>query len=155
MEITFPRHSVKGKAPKPIEYYINENNCWIYTSHRQSHNGYPEMCINTKRARMSHYIYRRFRGKIPENHIIMHVCDSPTCINPNHLKAGTILENIQDKVDKGRQARGEKQRLAKLTEGQILAIRADTRSLRLIAKDYNIDYTHVSAIKRRKVWKHI
>lgn len=85
----------------------------------------------------------------------MHVCDSPTCINPNHLKAGTILENIQDKVDKGRQARGEKQRLAKLTEGQILAIRADTRSLRLIAKDYNIDYTHVSAIKRRKVWKHI
>lgn len=39
--------------------------------------------------------------------IIMHLCDNPICINPNHLKKGSHNDNVQDRVNKGRSATGK------------------------------------------------
>jgi hypothetical protein len=155
MKITFPKHSKMGRKPKPIEYYINDNDCWICTSHSRSHNGYPYMSLKGKNVRISHYIYKRFKGEIPENHIVMHACDNSACVNPDHLKTGTVDDNIQDKVNKGRQAKGSGNGRAKLTGEQVIAIRKDPRSLRITAREYGVDYTVISNIRRRKTWKHI
>ncbi len=45
--------------------------------------------------------------------------------------------------------------MSKLTESQVLAIRADGRSRRVIAAEYGISVTYVNQIKRRDSWRHI
>lgn len=46
--------------------------------------------------------YRLFNGLIPEGHAVMHSCDNPPCVNPNHLSTGTQADNRRDCASKGR-----------------------------------------------------
>ena len=62
-------------------------------------------------------------GPISEGLCVLHRCDNPGCCNPNHLFVGTQRRNIEDRDSKGRQARGEKQHLAKLTWLDVCLIR--------------------------------
>jgi hypothetical protein len=46
--------------------------------------------------------YKLFNGAIPPGMNVMHTCDEPTCVNPEHLKLGYQLENMADKIRKDR-----------------------------------------------------
>lgn len=50
-------------------------------------------------------VWTEINGTIPDDMVICHTCDNPPCINPSHLFLGTVQDNIDDKVAKGR-ARG-------------------------------------------------
>lgn len=67
------------------------------------------------------------------------------------------MDNINDMVSKGRQARsfGESNGKAKLTEDQVIGIRQDTRTHRVIAQDYGISSVQVGNIKSHKSWGHL
>ena len=80
------------------------------------------------------------------------VCGNRNCVNPTHLREGTNVENCADKVADGTLTRGTHNASCKLTEDQVLAIRADTRSDKLIANDYNVARQTVNGIKLRKLW---
>ncbi len=86
-----------------------------------------------------------------------HRCDMTWCINSNHLFRGTHKQNFEDAARKGRLARqtGELSGMSKLIAKQVIEIRADLRSHRMIASDYGISNRHVSAIKRYEVWRHL
>jgi hypothetical protein len=85
----------------------------------------------------------------------LHTCDNRPCFNPHHLYEGTAKRNSRDMVERGRSTTGEKQPNAKLTDDQVRAIRADTRSQRAIAAEYKITQPAVSMIKARKRWAHV
>lgn len=85
----------------------------------------------------------------------LHSCDNPPCCNPGHLRLGDNMQNRQDSVDRGRQARGERHGHSKLTEAQVLAIRSDSRKTEVIAKEYGVHPNHVLSIKRRARWQHL
>jgi hypothetical protein len=71
---------------------------------------------------------------------------------------GTRKDNVEDMVSKGRQAKGEKQGNHKLTEQDVIIIRGLLslgHTLRSIAENFGVDFTNISAIKRRKTWKHL
>ena len=93
------------------------------------------------------------RGYLPP--VVRHTCDVPACMEPAHLLAGTQLDNVQDRNERGRTSRGEKHATAKLTEQQARAVLADPRTTAKIAADYGIGSAQVVRIKRGTRWAHL
>jgi len=148
----------KSKNVKPIEYEIDKNNCWICVSHaKQKQRGnYPIITRYNKNYRLSRWILECELGeKVPEGMFVLHSCDNPECINPEHLSIGTPKENTQDMIKKGRKPIGESVKNSKLKEDQVLEIRKDSRSLKQIAKSYGVSKKTILLIKQRRTWKHI
>ena len=145
-----------SNKPRPFEdRYIPEpmSGCFLWLDALTS-NGYGHMAGGERAHRHSWKIHR---GEIPLGMCVLHKCDTPTCVNPDHLFLGTHAENMADMARKRRQKdlSGEKNGNAKLTEAEVRAIRIDTRSYKLIAQEYGIVKTTVSNIKRRDHWRHV
>ncbi|MDD9312672.1 HNH endonuclease [Cytobacillus firmus] len=147
----------KSNRAKPIKYMINENGCWNCVSHAlDNQKKYPVVTRNGRYWRMSRYVFTISKGVIPEGMFILHSCDNPQCINPNHLSMGTPKENSLDMVSKGRQAKGVKNGGGvKLDEDKVRAIREDNRSLQSIADDYGISKKLVINVKKMRNWRHV
>lgn len=87
---------------------IASENCWIWTA-ATDRDGYgkfqypgPDGQVHERAHR---WAYEHFVGPIPDGHVVMHRCDTPSCVNPNHLDVGTPIENNDDKIAKGRQTK--------------------------------------------------
>lgn len=117
--------------------------------------GYGRMTVN-KQARGAHRrSYELHKGPIPDGKCVLHTCDVRDCVRPDHLFLGSYADNHHDMIAKGRNQRGEKHAKAKVTEADVMAIRADTRLLREIASDYGIHLSVAWNIKNRVTWKHV
>ena len=138
---------------KPIEYEIDNNGCWICTSHALR-KGYPKVKRWKKEISVHRYILQIASDSYHPNMDACHTCDNRLCINPDHLWWGTRGENLRDMYVKHRDGvTGEKHPNSKLKVVDVLAIRADERSQSKIAVDYGIAQSHVSRIKRRAAWR--
>jgi hypothetical protein len=87
--------------------------------------------------------------------VVCHKCDVRSCVNPDHLFLGTSQDNYADAAAKGRNTRGTKHGCARLTEEQVIAIRASSETQVDIARRYGVRQAHVSRILLRQSWKHI
>lgn len=95
----------KNKIPsfaKFLEYHeIDETTgCWNWIK-SVSNKGYG--WFRQDGHELAHrWAYATFRGPIPAGLFVLHSCDNPKCVNPNHLFLGTNRDNIRDMVAKGR-----------------------------------------------------
>ncbi len=81
--------------------------CWLWKA-GQTVNGYGKYSPSRLKTVMAHrFSYEMAFGEIPDGKLVCHHCDTPLCVNPEHLFVGTSADNMQDKVSKGRQAKGE------------------------------------------------
>ena len=96
--------------------------------------------------------------------VVMHVCDNPSCVNPEHLRLGTQKDNMDDMMKKGRgrhginpMAKGETHGRAKLTSDDVFKIREAVKfkSQREVAKMFGVSKTQVWRIASRKKWAHL
>lgn len=88
--------------------------------------------------------------------MVCHSCDNPSCCNPEHLFLGTALDNKTDCVSKGRHVKGRSVYWkAKLTEADVIAIRADRGTSYDVAEQYGVSAVNVQKIRKRNTWKHI
>jgi len=92
---------------------------------------------------------------------VLHKCDNPCCVNPDHLYLGTHQDNMNDRTKRNRTNRiapkGSKCGASKLTEKDIKSIRimACAFNQSQIADTYNVSQTTIHYILTRKTWKHI
>jgi hypothetical protein len=90
--------------------------------------------------------------------VLMHSCDRPGCVNPEHLAEGTPKQNSADMTSKSRQAKGTRHWKNKLTESQVLEIRRAFDSgepIGAIGERFDTNEGNVWFIGHRKTWKHL
>lgn len=134
--------------------------CWRWLGFKDQA-GYGRIGLATDKGKRSIQAQRAswavYRGPIPQGAHVLHRCDNPECTNPEHLFLGSNLDNIRDRIAKGRSRsgdqRGEHNGNAKLTVEQVAAIRADARASSAIAVDYGMSRTMIKYIKAGAFWK--
>tara|TARA_R100000655_G_C2846596_1_gene168718 strand:+ start:49 stop:462 length:414 start_codon:yes stop_codon:yes gene_type:complete len=100
-------------------------------------------------------IYAEVNGPVPIGVVVCHKCDNRKCVNTDHLFLGSHNDNMADMVAKNRQAKGSQDGNSKLTEDQVIKIRADKRRALIIAKEYGVVKSTIYRIKNKDGWKHI
>jgi hypothetical protein len=80
--------------------------CDLWTRAR-NREGYGEVWHDGRLYRAHRLAWELSNGPIPEGLLVLHKCDTPACVNVEHLFIGTHTDNMADRKRKGRQARGE------------------------------------------------
>lgn len=131
------------------------NGCIEWTA-RRSPQGYGHVQLSKPRrtVRAHRWSWEIHNGAIPDGMMVLHRCDNPPCVNPEHLFIGTGSDNIRDRHNK-RIARGEAVPNATLTPEQVRVIKARLRdgdSTYAIARDYGMVHNAIWQIKSGKTW---
>lgn len=144
-----------------FKYYMPgnppEQGCWDWTS-RTNHNGYGVFGYGPKSS--EHFAHRTsyliYHGEIPaDKPFILHSCDRPICVHPNHLRAGSRNDNIQDAIDRERVCRGKNRPEARLTEEDVKMIRSSSLTQCELADMLGVRNSTISAVQRGVTWKHL
>ena len=159
--------------------------CWVWRCGRVT-TGYGLFKVGGHPG--TTYLAHRFAwenvcGQIPNGLFVLHACDNPSCVRPDHLFLGTHADNSADMVRKGRQAkisrpapwaagrnhwssrqpnsvlRGSVNPASKLTEQDVMTIRsiytAGDTSQQMLADRYGVSQVAISLVVRREKWKHV
>jgi hypothetical protein len=138
------------------------NECWEWTGAKRS-DGYGTFSMG-KRSQfmMAHrYSWMLANGRdIPDGLLVLHNCDNPTCVNPNHLRVGTDADNVRDMWDRNRARTGvlpgELNGMSKLTWDKVREIRTKySRKLNTyrLSEEYGVSEVMIAKIIRGDNWK--
>lgn len=145
---------------------VTASGCWEWQGCKQG-NGYGRIRILGRTEYIHLAAFLLENGYLPASLDVCHSCDNRICCNPSHLFEGTRKQNMEDAVSKGRQAKGkilsdgrqgEKSYLGKLTDAEVLeirALRASGMANNQICKFFNCTKENISKIVTRKSWRHI
>lgn len=138
-----------------------ESCCWEWTGFIWK-SGYGCFSVTHRISHRAHRVsYEMTNGAIPQDAVIMHRCDNPSCVRPDHLVQGSSKDNTQDMLKKGRHTspKGEDHGNALLSEELVLRIRAlhATRTLTLakLAEQCGVSKAAASKVVYRQTWRHI
>ena len=139
--------------------------CWLWTGAQRK--GYGYMKVNGKNKQATHVAWELFVGPIPKRDdyfgtCVLHKCDNPPCVNPDHLCLGSHQDNMRDRSQKGHDFGGATQVgagnfNAKLSEKDVLEIKKllVKHTQAHVAREYGISSAHIHRIKTGKRWGHV
>lgn len=130
--------------------------CWLWMAAR-NYQGYGQFKVAGHQVQ-AHRVALRLSGvAVGDDDKVLHRCDTPPCVNPDHLWIGTCAANAADMVAKGRQAKGERNAKAKLTQDEVNEIRtrysegAITQAA--LSREYEVSDVMISYIVHGKNWR--
>jgi hypothetical protein len=138
--------------------------CWLWDAFTRE-DGYGQFRFNGRTQSAHRVAWQLYNGPLSRGAsgsgvCVLHRCDNPACVNPEHLFIGSNADNVQDMVNKGRnqRCRGADASRSKLIDADVIAIRHFVKSgvpQNKIAIMFNVDNSTISDIKRRKSWSHL
>lgn len=140
---------------------MKKNTCWIWQG---GHNGirenYGRFRLKDRTVFAHRYAWELIHGFIPDGMCVLHKCDNPPCVNPDHLFLGTRADNNADKEIKGRAAstKGVLNGRSILTENDVCKIRKLLKleiSIKEIACQMHVAWNTIYDIATGRRWSHI
>ena len=140
--------------------------CWLWQA-TLNENGYGVFYFQGRTGLAHRAAWAMLRGPIPSGLVVLHGCDTPSCVNPDHLRLGTVLDNIRDMDAKGRRVnvgvpptplRGEANPNARLTLSQVRDIRALFRlgsSKRSLSMRFGVSRPVIAGIIEGRSWREL
>jgi hypothetical protein len=129
--------------------------CWLWTG-SVTRDGYGKMwwrhpVVGDRNREVAHRIaYYLTYGWLPE--CVMHMCDEPSCVRPEHLRAGTMAENMQDAKLKGRLWSGPRPRFTRDQVAQIRQRAANGVPETQLVREYGVHLTTISHVVLGKTY---
>lgn len=134
------------------------DSCWVWTA-GTGRGGYGIISINAYPVKAHRFSWLLHKGEIPNGLGVLHTCDNPRCVKPDHLFLGTTVDNVKDRDSKNRQCQGESHSDAKLSKEQVTEIRrvyvkgCRKNGVRPLARRYKVCRSSMRSIVTRKTWK--
>lgn len=129
--------------------------CWEWTGAKDA-DGYGTFKSDGKSDRAHRVSWRLATGENPKGCMILHKCDNPSCVRPDHLYSGTHQQNEQDKSSRGRtRNRFTPERKQGLTAEKVVQIRIDPRSGYVLAKEYGVSPATIYHARTGHTWSNI
>jgi len=139
-----------------VEYTITPAGCWECTSGTPGESGHHRVYHGGRMRPAHHVTYEEATGApVPAGLLLRHTCDNPPCVNPAHLIPGTDLENVADRVGRGRSARGERNGAAKLTADRVRLVRRSSLPTRALARELGVCPRAIRKVRQWITWKHV
>jgi hypothetical protein len=150
-----------------IKFWLNvdkagEDDCWMWKRPASS-NGYGRIRVNeTGKEQSAHRVsWWLSNGKqdIPSGMVIMHSCDNKLCVNPKHLSIGTLKDNTQDMIRKGRNKVvrfvGSTNGNALLNDDKVRVIKTSSLNNTQLGKMFGVSPSCIADIKKGRSWAHV
>jgi hypothetical protein len=136
-----------------------QRSCWPWHATRTA-KGYGRVNIQRTYFLAHRVAYVLYKGPIPDGvgfhgTCLLHRCDNPECVNPNHMFFGTVEENNNDMARKNRSAYGVRANTAKLDDEKVRAIRTSSATVASIARMYGVGWSCVHKIRERETWRRV
>lgn len=141
-------------------YHDAMTGCWLFYGSNSS--AYPIIRLNGHRTNAHRFSFEHHFGPVPEGLFVCHRCDTPACVNPDHLFAGTPRENSLDMHRKGRGhdltqykhpwPRNISAKLSAADIGPICDLYRAGLSSSVIAERYSVGRSTITAILAGQTW---
>lgn len=139
-----------------------DNDCWNWDGQKLP-SGYGRISLGAKilGSEGAHRVSWKLHNKkdIPDGMFVMHKCDNPSCVNPNHLSIGTPKDNTQDMIAKGRKKvvspKGEGNGKSLLDAKKVRLIRSSTLNHAALGRQLGVSTGCVRSVRSGRTWSHI
>jgi len=135
-----------------------QGECLIWTGPVDP-DGYGMVSYKDETWRVPRLVWTFLCGPPRKGVMVLHSCDNPPCIRPDHLAPGSVMDNKQDQLRRGRQPRGSAHGRAKINEAQVVEIRQLHRERGMIPRElgemYGVSTAAVEFIVKRQTWRHV
>lgn len=140
-------------------YSMPSGECRVWTR-STDRSGYGRVYVDSERPRSQAHraMWELHNEPIPAGLVIRHTCDNPPCIRLDHLEIGTVADNNRDKIERGRDVRGDAHPNTNLTSDQVTDMRrlwALGTPQTVLAREFNTSKSSVHRIVHRMVWTHL
>jgi hypothetical protein len=140
--------------------------CWMFKNAKGGRFNYGYVWHDKRLHRANRVSWKVHKGEIPSGMSVLHKCDLPYCVNPDHLFLGTQADNIKDMINKGREASveetkhiGEDNGRAILTEEDVIRVLQWPYSyqgkLWKLAEELQVTKGTVESIRSGRNWKQL
>jgi len=130
--------------------------CWEWL--RGKDRGYGILKSGGVKYKAYRFSYELYVGPIPPGLHLRHLCNNPSCVNPDNLKPGTHAENMKDIAVSGKK-KGQRPSTTVLTEEKVREIKKllkeSQRTVGCIAKQFGVCPSTISHIRTGRLWSDI
>lgn len=135
-------------------FNVVSSGCWEW-NRGLTDDGYGAITNSGQSLRAHRVSFKLFNGYIDESLLVCHTCDNTICVNPKHLFQGTPQDNMTDKVNKNKQAKGTDFKRSHLTEDDVREIKHCGGSGVKVAERFGVHCSLVHQIRKNEIWKHV